>query len=81
MVSDDTKWVIGTVLGTGATLAGLMFTQFASLHNRMDRLDDRLTNRIEALDGRVRTVESLIAGFNSRLEAIERAHAITTSPR
>ena len=80
-MSDDTKWIIGTVLGTGLALAGLTLTQFSNLHNRMDRLDDRLSGSIESLDSRVRDVELSIAGLDSRLETIECAHSITTTPR
>ncbi len=41
-MSNDTKWVIGTVLSTAIALAGLILAQGSSLNGRMDRLDDRL---------------------------------------
>ena len=52
-MSNDTKWVIGTVLSTAIALAGLMFAQSASLNGRMDRQEDRL----RAVEDRLRAVE------------------------
>ena len=59
-MSNDTKWVIGTVLSTAIALAGLMFAQSASLNGRMDRLNgrmDRLEDRLQAVEDRLRAVE------------------------
>ena len=59
-MSNDTKWVIGTVLSTAIALAGLMFAQSASLNGRMDRLNgrmDRLEDRLRAVEDRLRAVE------------------------
>ena len=56
-MSNDTKWVIGTVLSTAIALAGLMFAQSASLNGRMDRLEDRLEDRLRAVEDRLRVVE------------------------
>ena len=64
-MSNDTKWVIGTVLSTAIALAGLMFAQSASLKGRMDRQEDRLRaveDRLRAVEIGLAEVRVLIAG-------------------
>lgn len=59
-MSNDAKWVIGTVLGTAIALAGLMFAQSASVNGRMDRLNgrmDRLEDSMRGVEDRLRAVE------------------------
>ena len=52
-MSNDTKWIIGTILSTAIALAGLMLASISSLNGRMDRLDDRW----RAVEDRLRAVE------------------------
>ena len=60
-MSNDTKWVMGTVLSTAIALAGLMFAQSASLNGRMDRQEDRL----RAVEDGLRVVEIGLAEVRS----------------
>ena len=48
-MSSDTKWIIGTVIGTGLTIvttvltvAGLLFAQFGGLNDRIDDVNTRI---------------------------------------
>ena len=73
-MSNDTKWIIGTVLSTAIALAGLMFAQSASLHGRMDRLDgrmDRLNARMDRLNARMDRLEDRLQAVEDRLRAVE----------
>ena len=88
-MSADTKWIVGTgvaivttILGTGAALAGLLLTQIAGVHARIDdvntRIDglntriDRLDLRLDGLDDRLRNVEIAFGKVDQRLLTIER---------
>ena len=64
-MSNDTKWIIGTVLSTAIALAGLMLAQSSSMNGRMDPLDDRLRaveNRLRAVEIGLAEVKILISG-------------------
>ena len=52
-MSNDTKWVIGTVITLAGVLAGLMLAQFSSVNGRIDDL----RSDIRGIDARLRTVE------------------------
>ena len=64
-MSNDTKWIIGTILSTAIALAGLMIANIAILNGRMDRLDDRVRtveNRLRAVEIGLAEVKVLISG-------------------
>jgi hypothetical protein len=57
-MSNDTKWVIGVVVGTAIALAGLIVAQSSNVNGRIDRLDDRL----RAVEIGLAEVKVLISG-------------------
>ena len=75
-VSTDTKAIIGTIIGTGLVIAGLLLTQIAGVNNRINDVNNRM-DRIEVrLDGfgeRLRNVEVTLGKVVQRLLTIERA--------
>ena len=84
-MSSDTKWVIGTVIGTGLaivtavlTVAGLLFAQFGGLNNRIDDVNNRIDDvntRIDDLRGEVQDFRTEVRGFrtevNDRMEGFD----------
>ena len=78
-MSTDTKAIIGTIVGTGLVVAGLLSAQIAGLNTRIDDLDASLNTRIDDLrddvrgmDARLRAVEVALAKVDQRLLTIER---------
>ena len=76
-MSNDTKWVIGTVLSTAIALAGLMFAQSASLNGCMDRQEDRL----RAVEDRLRAVEMGLAEVSVLISGRDRTRRTATRVR
>ena len=84
-MSNDTKWIIGTVLSTAIALAGLLLAQSSGMNGRMDRLDDRL----RAVENRLRVVEIglaevkkiLISGGRQNQVNVGRSPSATLPPR
>ena len=84
-VSADTKAIIGTILGTGLVVAGLLSAQIsagnASLNTRIDDVNNRIgdvnnriddvNNRIDDVHGRMDRIEVRLDGFDERLRAVE----------
>ena len=77
-VSTDTKAIIGTILGTGLVVAGLLSAQIssghASLNIRIDDVSNRIhdvNNRIDDVYGRMDRILVRLDGFNERLRAVE----------
>ena len=82
-MSNDAKWIIGTVLSTAIALAGLMLAQSTSMNGRMDRLDDRLRaveNRLRAVEIGLAEVKILISGGQNRVNG-GRSPSVTVPPR
>ena len=82
-MSTDTKAVIGTIVGTGLVVAGLLSAQISSgnanLNTRIDDLSTSLNGRIDDLrddvrgiDARLRAVEVALGKVDQRLLTIER---------
>ena len=74
-MSTDTKWIIGTVVGTGLTIvmavltvAGLLLAQLDGLNARIDDLDASVNARIDDLDA---SVNARIDDLNTRMDRIE----------
>ena len=83
-MSNDTKWVIGTVLSTAIALAGLMFAQSASLNGRMDRQEDRLRaveDRLRAVEIGLAEVSVLISGRGQDSANGDQSPTLTLPPR
>ena len=67
-MSNDTKWIIGTVV----VLAGLLVAQIAGVNMRIDDLDASLTGRVDALDASVNgRIDDLDASVNGRIDDLD----------
>ena len=87
MPSNDTRWVIGTII----VAAGLLSAQISGVNTRIDDVDANLTAQIDnvninltaqidvlrddmrGLDGRLRAVEVAFGKVDQRLATLERA--------
>ena len=77
-MSTDTKWIIGTVVGTGMavitavlTVAGLLLAQVASVNARIDDLDASVNARIDDVRSDMREMRASLERFDARLDAVE----------
>lgn len=76
-MSGDTKAIIGTIVGTGLVLGGLLSAQFAIVNTRIDDLRDDVAEvraDVRGLDTRLRTVEITLGKVGQRLATLERLH-------
>ncbi len=85
-MSADTKWIIGTVVGSAVavvtavlTVAGLLFAQIAGINTRIDDVRGELRDfrmevntRMDGFDTRLRNVEIAFGKIDQRLLTIER---------
>ena len=81
-VTSDTKAIIGSIIGTGLVVAGLLSAQIAAVNTRIDdladRIDrietrmDRIENRLDGFDERLRNVEIAFGKVDQRLLTLER---------
>ena len=79
-MSNDTKWIIGTIVPALLVVAGLLSMQIAgvstSLNARIDDMNSRLVRLetdVRSLDARLRAVEITLGKVLQRLETLERA--------
>ena len=89
-VSTDAKAIIGTIVGTGLVVAGLLSAQIAGLNVRIDdvngRIDDvngrleRLETDVRSMDDRLRAVEIAFGKVDQRLLTIERVLLPAATP-
>ena len=77
-MSTDTKAVIGTIVGTGLVLGGLLSTQIAGVNARIDDVHARigdvhadLTARMDRIEARMDRIETRLDGFDERLRNVE----------
>ena len=77
-MSTDTKAVIGTIVGTGLVLGGLLSTQIDDVHARIDDVHARigdvhadLTARMDRIEARMDRIETRLDGFDERLRNVE----------
>ncbi|MCE2515864.1 MAG: hypothetical protein J4F37_12805 [Acidobacteria bacterium] len=74
-MSGDTKAIVGTIVGTGLLVAGLLSAQIssghASLNTRIDDLSDALNGRIDDLNGRIDDLNGRLDGLSARVDRIE----------
>ncbi len=90
IVSSDTKAVIGTIVGTGLVMAGLLLTQVAGVNSRIDDVNTRIGDmnarmariemRLDGFDERLRNVEIAFAKVDQRLLTIERVVLPASTP-
>ena len=74
-VTSDTKAIIGTIIGTGLVLAGLLSAQISGVNTRVDdlRADLRdMRSSMERFDARLDAVEVALGKLEQRLSTIER---------
>jgi len=76
-MSNDTKWIIGTVVSTAIALAGLLLAQSSGMNGRMDRLDDRL----RAVEIGLAEIRILISGERQSQLSAGRSPSVTGPPR
>ena len=88
-MSTDTKAIIGTIVGTGLVLAGLLSAQIAGVNARVDdvRADMRemremreIRASMERFDARLDAVEVALGKLDQRLLTIERVVLPGTAP-
>ena len=89
-VSTDAKAIIGTIVGTGLVVAGLLSAQIAGVNVRIDdvngRIDDVngrlacLETDVRSMDDRLRAVEIAFGKVDQRLLTIERVRLLTATP-
>ena len=75
-VSNDTKWIIGTIVPAILVVAGLLSVQISGVNTRIDDMNsrlERLETDVRSLDSRLRAVEIAFAKIDQRLETLERA--------
>ena len=66
-VSNDTKWIIGTLV----LLAGLMSAQFVGVNARIDDLRADMNARFDGVNARFDNVNTRIDGVDARMDRIE----------
>ncbi len=89
-MSVDTKAIIGTIIGTGLVVAGLLSTQIASVDSRIDDVRDDMRDMradireirasMERFDGRLDAVEVAFGKVDQRLLTIERVVIPSPAP-
>ena len=82
-MSTDTKAIIGTIVGTGLALAGLLSAQIAGVNARVDdvRADMReMRASMERFDSRLDAVEIALGKVDQRLLTIERVVLPSATP-
>ena len=70
-MSGDTKAIVGTIVGTGLLVAGLLSAQISSGHASLNTRIDDLDGRIDDLNGRIDDLNGRIDDLNDRVDRIE----------
>ena len=77
-MGSDTKAIIGTIVGTGLVVAGLlagvMYALIASVNTRIDDLAGRMDGvetRMDRIEARMDRIETRLDGFDERLRNVE----------
>ena len=79
-VSNDTKWIIGTVVGAVVAMTGVVVSAMAILIGGVNARIDRLEADVRGMDDRLRAVEIAFGKVDQRLETLERAILPAASP-
>ncbi|MCE2513780.1 MAG: hypothetical protein J4F37_01985 [Acidobacteria bacterium] len=75
-MTNDTRWIIGTIVPAILVVAGLLSVQIAGVNSRIDDLNgrlQRLETDVRSMDDRLRAVEVAFGKVDQRLETLERA--------
>lgn len=77
-MSRDTMAIIGTIVGIGLVLGGLLSAQFRVVNTRIDDLAASVNTRIDDVNSRIDDLRSEVAelradmrGLDTRLRAVE----------
>ncbi|MCY4078400.1 MAG: hypothetical protein OXH04_23540 [Acidobacteria bacterium] len=84
-MTNDTKWIIGTVVVLAGLLATQFATQIAGVNTRIDDLRadlaaqiagvnpriDGLSARVDRIETRIDRIETRLDGFDDRLRSVE----------
>ena len=77
-MDSDTKAIIGTIVGTGLVVAGLlagvMYALIAGVNARIDDLAgrmDHIETRMDRIETRLDRIETRLDGFDERLRNVE----------
>lgn len=79
-VSTDTKWIIGTVVGAGVAMTGVVVSVMAILIGGVNVRIGRLETDVRSMDDRLRAVAIAFGKVDQRLETLERAILPAASP-
>ena len=69
-MSTDTKAIIGTVVGTGLVVAGLLSAQISSGNASLNTRIDDVNNRIDDVNNRIDDVYGRIDDVNNRIDDV-----------
>ena len=78
-MSNDTKWIIGTIISAALVVAGLLSAQIAGVNTRIDDLRADLTARMDRLEARLEArmdrlearLEARMDGLDARMDGLE----------
>ena len=70
-MTNDTKWIIGTVIVLAGLLATQFAAQFAGVNTRIDDVRTDLTAQIAGLDARIDDVSARMDRIETRMDRIE----------
>ena len=71
-MTGDTKWLTGTGVVLAGLLGGLLSAQIQGVNTSLSSRMERLENRFDGLDERLRNVEVALGKVDQRLLTIER---------
>jgi hypothetical protein len=71
-MTGDTKWSIGTGVVLAGLLGGLLSAQIQGVSTSLSGRMERLENRFDGMDERLRSVEIALGKVDQRLLTIER---------
>ena len=74
-MSGDTKAIIGTIVGTGFVLGGLLTTQLAGVNTRIDDVNAR----IDDVRADLRDMRASVERLDARLDAVKSPSGRLTS--
>ena len=82
-MTNDAKWIIGTIVPAILVVAGLLSVQISGVNTRIDDMNgrlERLETDVRSMDDRLRAVEVAFAKIDQRLETLARAILPAAAP-
>ena len=82
-MTNDAKWIIGTIVPAILVVAGSLSVQISGVNTRIDDMNgrlERLETDVRSMDDRLRAVEVAFAKIDQRLETLERAILPAAAP-